>query len=54
VLIASIALRHIPQAWSRVRVVFIPKPGRNGHILAKDFRPIIIPVIHIKNIGKIG
>ena len=37
ILRASIALRHIPPAWSGTRVCFIPKPGRNGHILAKDF-----------------
>jgi len=37
VLRASIALRHAPLVWSGTRVSFIPKPGRNGHVLAKDF-----------------
>jgi hypothetical protein len=36
---ASIALRHVPQVWKTTKVVFIPKPGKNGHIYAKDFRP---------------
>lgn len=37
---ASIALKHILQVWSKIKVVFIPKPGKNGHVLAKDFRLI--------------
>jgi hypothetical protein len=37
---ASVALRHVPQAWSITKVVFISKPGINGHIRARDFRPI--------------
>jgi hypothetical protein len=34
---ASIALRHVPQAWKITKVVFIPKPGKNVHIYAKDW-----------------
>jgi len=28
VMISSLALGHIPNAWSRARVVFIPKTGK--------------------------
>lgn len=32
----SIVLRYIPQIWRNTKIVFISKPARNGHILAKD------------------
>ncbi|XP_020298130.1 uncharacterized protein LOC109862474 [Pseudomyrmex gracilis] len=50
---ASIALRHVPQAWSGTRVVFIPKPGRNGHITAKNFRPISITSFVLKTLERL-
>ena len=31
---------HVPTAWRQVKVVFIPKPGRNSYCGPKDFRPI--------------
>lgn len=37
---ASFALRHVPMAWRGIKVVFIPKPEKNEHIKAKDFRLI--------------
>lgn len=36
----SIHLNYIPQIWKRVKVVFIPKPGRRNHEKDKDFTPI--------------
>jgi hypothetical protein len=30
------ALRHVPRVWRNTKVVFIPKPGKNDHIYAKD------------------
>ncbi|XP_029162920.1 uncharacterized protein LOC114934411 [Nylanderia fulva] len=53
ILRASIALRHIPPAWSDIKVCFIPKPGRNGHILAKDFRPISLTSFILKTLEKL-
>jgi len=53
VLRASIALRCIPRAWSGVKIVFIPKPGRNGHILAKDFRPISLTSFILKTLERL-
>jgi len=35
------------------RVVFIPKPGKNGHILAKDFRPISLTSFLLKSVERI-
>jgi hypothetical protein len=31
---ACLALRYIPEAWQRVRVIFIPKPRRTSYELA--------------------
>lgn len=35
---ASIDLRYVPKAWTDTKVVFIPKTGRNRHILVKDYK----------------
>jgi len=40
VLISSLALGYIPSAWSRARVVFIPKTGKKDITNPKSFRPI--------------
>jgi hypothetical protein len=37
---ASIVLIYVPQAWRFTKVVFMPKPGKNGHIKVKYFSPI--------------
>jgi hypothetical protein len=31
---------HVPAIWRQVKVVFIPKPGRNPYNGPRDFRPI--------------
>jgi len=53
VLRASIALRHVLLVWSGTRVTFIPKPGRNGHVLAKDFRPISLTSFVLKKLERL-
>lgn len=45
---SSIALGHIPKLWERVKVVFIPKPGKASHSTAKDFRPISLTSFLLK------
>ena len=45
---ASIAVRHVPQVCNTTKVVFISKPGKNGYIYAKDFRPISLTSFLIK------
>ncbi len=37
---SSLALGCIPTRWEKVKVTFIPKPGKPSHCVAKDFRPI--------------
>lgn len=53
VLKAIIALRHMPIVWSGTRVTFIHKPGRNGHIIAKNFRSISLISFILKTLEKL-
>lgn len=50
---ASIALKYISKTWMGTRVAFISKPGRNGHILVKDFRPISLTSFFLKTLEKL-
>ena len=49
---ASLALGYIPTSWRKVRVAFIPKPGRTSHETAKDFRPISLSSFLLKAVEK--
>jgi hypothetical protein len=37
---ACLVTGYVPTIWRQVKVVFIPKPGRNSYGGPKDFRPI--------------
>ena len=37
---ASYLLSYLPEAWLKIRVIFIPKPGKDDYGIAKAFRPI--------------
>jgi hypothetical protein len=37
---ACLAFGYIPEPWRKVKVIFIPKPGRDSYDMAKSFRPI--------------
>jgi len=37
---ACLATGYIPAMWHQVKVVFIPKPGRNCYSGPRDFTPI--------------
>lgn len=50
---SSIALGYIPKLWEKVRVVFIPKPGRPSHCVAKDFRPISLTSFLLKAVERL-
>ena len=51
---ASIALRYLPKSWKMVRVVFIPKPGRNDYTLAKSYRPISLTSFLLKTVERLS
>jgi hypothetical protein len=50
---ASIALQYVLQVWKTTKVVFLPKPGKNGHICAKDFRPISLTSFLLKTLDRL-
>jgi hypothetical protein len=50
---ACLALGYIPEAWQRVSVIFIPKPGRTLYELAKSFRPISLTFFLLKTMERL-
>lgn len=50
---SSIALGYIPGLWEKVRVLFIPKPGRTTHSEAKDFRPISLTSFLLRTVERL-
>ena len=43
----------MPQAWKAVKVVFIPKAGRDSYVLAKAFRPICLASFMLKTMERL-
>lgn len=50
---ACLALCYIPAAWREVRVVFIPKPGKDTYDRAKSFRPISLTSFLLKTLERL-
>ncbi len=50
---SSLALGYIPKAWQAVRVVFIPKPGKDNYSIPKAFRPISLSSYMLKVLEKL-
>ncbi|XP_038117009.1 uncharacterized protein LOC119769175 [Culex quinquefasciatus] len=50
---ASFTLGYIPRSWRKVKVIFIPKAGRNDPTMPKAFRPISLTVTLLKLMEKI-
>ena len=50
---ASVALGYTPMSWRAVRVVFIPKPGKNTYYEAKSFRPISLTSFLLKTVERL-
>uniref|UniRef100_A0A6V7LAJ9 RNase H type-1 domain-containing protein n=1 Tax=Bracon brevicornis TaxID=1563983 RepID=A0A6V7LAJ9_9HYME len=53
ILRASVALGYISEAWRKVRVVFIPNPGKNCYDTAKAFRPICLSSFLLKTLERL-
>jgi hypothetical protein len=49
----SFAYGYIPLAWRALRVIFIPKPGRDSYELAKTFRPISLTSLFLKTMERL-
>lgn len=46
-------LAYMPMSWRKVKVVFIPKLGKLGHSVAKDFRPISLTSFLLKTLERL-
>jgi hypothetical protein len=50
---ACLATGYVPRIWHQVKVVFIPKPGRNSYCGPKDFRPISLTSCLLKTMERL-
>lgn len=50
---ASLRLGYIPETWQKVKITFIPKPGKEDYTSAKSFRPISLTSFLLKGLEKI-
>lgn len=53
ILKTCLAHRYVPRAWREVRVVFIPKPGREDYSAAKAYRPISLTSFLLKTLERL-
>ena len=52
ILQAILALGYIPKSWSKVLVIFIPKPGRPTYDQASSYRPISLTSFVLKTLER--
>jgi hypothetical protein len=45
-------LPYMHKSWQKVKVIFIPKPGRESYELAKSFRPISLTSFLLKTLER--
>jgi hypothetical protein len=50
---ACLAMGYVPPIWPQVKVVFIPKPGRNSYIGPRDFIPISLTLFLLKTLERL-
>jgi hypothetical protein len=50
---ACLATGYVPPMCRQVKVVFIPKPGRNSYCGPKDFRPISLTSFLLKTLQRL-
>ena len=50
---ACLATGYVPTVWCQVKVVFIPKPGRNSYCGSKDFRPLSLTSFLLKTLERL-
>jgi hypothetical protein len=48
-----LATGYVPPAWCQVKVVFIPKPGRDSYGRPKDYRPISLTSFLLKTMERL-
>jgi hypothetical protein len=50
---ACLATGYVPAIWRQVKIVFIPKPGRNSYRGPRDFRPISLTSFLLKTMERL-
>jgi len=50
---ACLVTGYVPAMWHQVKVVFIPKPGRNSYCGSEDFRPISLTSLLLKTMERL-
>jgi hypothetical protein len=50
---ACLATGYVPAIWRQVKLVFIPKPGRNSYCGPRDFRPISLASFLLKTMDRL-
>jgi hypothetical protein len=50
---ACLVTGYVPAIWRQVKVVFIPKPGRNSYSGPRDFRPISPTLFLLKTMERL-
>jgi hypothetical protein len=50
---ACLSTGHVPAIWPQVKVVFVPKPGRNSCSGPRDFRPITLTSFLLKTMKRL-
>ena len=50
---ACLATGYVPAIWRQVKVVFIPKPGRNSYSGPRDYRPISLTSFLLKTLERL-
>ena len=49
---ACLATSYVPAIWHQVKLVFIPKPGRNFYSGPRDFGPVSLTSFQLKAMGR--
>jgi hypothetical protein len=50
---AGLVTGYVPAIWRQVKVVFMPKPGRDSYGGPKDFRPISLTSFLLKTMERL-
>jgi hypothetical protein len=50
---ACLVTGYVPAMWRQVKVVFIPKPGRNCYSGPRDYRPISLTSFLLKTMERL-
>jgi len=50
---ACLSIRYVPGMWRQVKVVVIPKPGRNSYSGPKDYTPISLTSFLLKTMERL-